>query len=210
MSNAKRITSAAGRFSNSTVTNDDNSFKQQNVADYTVKKKVEGRYKLNRFLYIVILFAVIIGTIVIMLSSGSVGGLVIICMIAIIPLLTWILVYYTWRYFSIEYSYAIENGELIVTTIYGEKSDKLMLRIKMNQVEAVAPYSGEYKAAAQSTDIKSRIEAVSSFASPDTYYAIYKDDADQKNVLFFEGTNKSLKAFKYYNSQNTIIGQTRR
>ena len=61
MANKKVITSALGRFSNSTSTDGDTSFRKDNVADYTVKKKAEGKYQLARILYLVVFFAVTIG-----------------------------------------------------------------------------------------------------------------------------------------------------
>ena len=57
---AKKIVSAAGRFSNSTSSGSDDSFKAKNIGDYTVAKKVEGKYRMARILYIVGFFAVII------------------------------------------------------------------------------------------------------------------------------------------------------
>lgn len=155
---AKRITSALGKFSNSTVVGDDVSFKKDNIADFTVKKKVEGSYLLKRILYLVIFIAVILGIII-----GGVAlnlGFLVAVFGGVSILLGWIVWYFTHRYLEIEYSYAIENGELIATEIYGQKSDKLLLRIKMNQVDGVAPYDGEYKAAADDPTAPRRIDWV--------------------------------------------------
>lgn len=126
---AKRITSALGKFSNSTVTGDDVSFKKDNVADYTVKKKAEGTYLLAKILYLVIFALVIVGIIIAAAAAGA--TLLIVVLGSISVLLGWIVWYFTHRYVELSYSYAIENGELIATVIYGEKSDKLLLRIKM-------------------------------------------------------------------------------
>ena len=140
MANKKVITSALGRFSNSTSTDGDTSFKRDNVADYTVKKKAEGKYKMSRLIYLVVFFAVI--AVACYLLATMVSPFV----IALVPLLGWILWFFTHRYVDICYSYAIEDGELIATEIYGEKSDKLLLRTKMPNVLKTAPYEGEYKA----------------------------------------------------------------
>ena len=196
----KKITTALGRFSNSTVTNDDTSYKTANVADYTVKKKVEGKYKLARTLYIIFLPIVLLAIAVLLVVLLGAAGLAL-CTFVILG--GWFINFIFWRYLSIEYSYAIENTELIATEIYGEKSDKLLLRIKMSQVDKVQPYDAEYKAEADA--ISDRIVAISSWDSPDLYYAIYTKDDGSKGVFFFEAADKTLRAFKYYNGQNTIV-----
>ena len=48
---AKKIVSALGKFSNSTSSGNDDTYKQSNIADYTVAKKVEGKYKTQRILF---------------------------------------------------------------------------------------------------------------------------------------------------------------
>lgn len=207
MANAKKITSAAGRFSNSTVTNSDDAFKNDNVADYTVAKKVEGSYKTKRLLYWVGFFAAIITVIVllaVLLDPGvvAIGGF-------LIFLLALIAHFFLWRYFCIDYSYAIENGEFFATEIYGEKADKLLIRMRMNQITYVAPYEGEYKAIADK-EYANRLEIVSTMSAPDVFFLTYKDESGKEGIVFFEACSKSLKAFKYYNSAITVIRNTSR
>lgn len=207
MANAKKITSAAGRFSNSTVTNSDDAFKNDNIADYTVAKKVEGSYKTKRMLYWVAFFAAIVLVIVllaVLLDPGvvAIGGF-------LIFLLALIAHFFLWRYFCIDYSYAIENGEFFATEIYGEKADKLLIRMKMNQITYVAPYEGEYKAIADK-EYANRLEIVSTMSAPDVFFLTYKDENGKEGIVFFEACSKSLKAFKYYNSAITVIRNTSR
>lgn len=207
MANAKKITSAAGRFSNSTVTNSDDAFKNDNVADYTVKKKVEGFYRTKRILYWVAFISAIIVVITLLTvligdAAPAIGGF-------LIFLLALIVHFFLWRYFSIDYSYAIENGEFFATEIYGEKADKLLIRMKMNQITYVAPYEGEYKAIADK-EYANRLEIVSTMTAPDVFFLTYKDENGKEGIVFFEACSKSLKAFKYYNSANTVIRNTSR
>ena len=199
MANKKLITSALGRFSNSTSTDGDTSFKKDNTADYTVKKKVEGKYSLYRMLYLVIFFAVMIVLCVVLATKISPF------VIALVPVFGWIIWFFTHRYLEIEYSYAIEDGELIATEIYGEKTDKLLLRIKMHDVLKTAPYEGEYKREVDSIEAAQRIEVVGSMSDPDIYCSIFRTEDGKKGLVFFNGTEKTLRAFRYYNSENTII-----
>lgn len=205
---AKKIVSAAGRFSNSTSNGTDDSFKAKNVGDYTVAKKVEGKYRLARILYIVGFLGVIVAVMALLGAFldafGWLAGL------ALSGLGGWILWFFTHRYVEIEYSYAIENGELICTEIYGNKSDKLLLHTKISNIEKTAPYEDPYKAEADAFDMKDRIYLISSPSSDQIYFSIYKKEDGSKGVVFYEGSNKTLQAFKYYNSQNTVVKEMRR
>lgn len=205
---AKKIVSAAGRFSNSTSNGTDDSFKAKNVGDYTVAKKVEGKYRLARILYIVGFIAVIV--LVIVLLSIPLDFYGVLAGLALSGLGGWILWYFTHRYVDIEYSYAIENGELICTEIYGNKSDKLLLHTKISNVERTAPYEDPYKAEADAFDMKDRIYLISSPSSDQIYFSIYKKEDGSKGVIFYEGSTKTIQAFKYYNSQNTVVKELRR
>ncbi len=204
----KRITSALGRFSNSTVTNGDDAFKNPNIADYTVKKKVEGSYALKRTLYWVVFFAAIIVIVGTFFALGL--GLIAVVLGAIIVLLAWIVHYFTWRYFDIQYSYAIENSEFFATEIYGEKSDKLLIRIKMNQITRVAPYEGQYKTEADSKTYASSLFIAESALSGDLFFLTYKTDDNKEGIVYFDACSKSLKAFKYFNSEIVTVKQTSR
>ena len=203
---AKKIVSALGKFSNSTVTGDDVTFKKDNVADYTVKKKPEGGFKVMKNLFWPLVAVVMLALVVLFIFINPYLGLgfLVFSMLMLIALN-----YFVYRYFQVEYSYAIENSELIATEIYGQKSDKLLLHIKMSQVEAVAPYEGEYPAAADDFFIKERIDLRSCPAAADAFYALYTKDDGTRGVMFFEACEKTLKAFKYYNSKNTVVRPTR-
>jgi hypothetical protein len=205
---AKKIVSAAGRFSNSTSSGTDDSFKAKNVGDYTVAKKVEGKYRLARILYIFGFVGVIIAVMAILGAFLNAFG--VLAGLALSGLGGWILWFFTHRYVEIEYSYAIENGELICTEIYGNKSDKLLLHTKISNVERTAPYEDPYKAEADAFDMKDRIYLISSPSSDQIYFSIYKKEDGSKGVVFYEGSNKTLQAFKYYNSQNTVVKEMRR
>ena len=203
----KRITSALGKFSNSTVTGDDTSFKKDNIAEFTVKKKVEGSYLLAKILYIVIFFAVIVG--IILVAYFFDAGFLVVVFGSISVLLGWIAWYFTHRYVELYYSYAIENSELIATVIYGEKSDKLLLRIKMSQIDQVAPYEGDYKAEADKLTPDEKISLVSTMSAPDIFFVKYHTEDGKTGLVLLEACEKTLKAFKYYGSQTTVVRKTR-
>ena len=205
---AKKITSAAGRFSNSTVTNSDESFKKPNVADYTVKKKVEGSYRTKRILYWVIYFAAIVSLFIGGIALGL--GELMVIMAFVLFIGAWVVEFFTWRYLCIDYSYAIENCEFFATEIYGERADKLLVRIKTSQIKNVAPYKGQNKTAIDAKTFSKKTEIMSTYSSPDIYYLIYDDENGGEGLVIFDACSKALTAFKYYNSQGTVVSETTR
>ena len=205
---AKKIVSALGKFSNSTVTGNDETYKQVNIAEYTVEKKKEGTYALMRVLFFVIMAAVFIGLIVLFYQLIQYAAIIV--GFAFSGMAGWMLYFFVYRYLQIEYSYAIENAELICTEIYGNKSDKLLLRTKMSTIEKVVPYEGTYKEAIDAEKFDKVIELRSTPSTDQAYCVVYKTEAGGKGIVYLEGANKTLKAFKYYNSQGTVVKEMRR
>lgn len=204
---AKKIVSALGKFSNSTSSGNDDTYKQSNIADYTVSKKVEGKYKTQRILFWVVSIVAILALILVgCIVNPFLGLALIVFSVMVIMALN----YFLFRYLKIEYSYAIENSELICTEIYGNTADKLLLRIKTSSIERVIPYEGEYKAEVDRTGFEEKIDLRSTPNTDQAYCVLYRKDDGKKGVVFLEACNKTLKAFKYYNSQNTVVKEMRR
>ncbi len=168
--------------------------------NYGVEKKKEGKYKLSRILMLCgyVLFVTCF--------AGFFISMNILPIIAIVPVLTYILVLATWRFVSIEYEYCILDGEFRMLKLYGAKSQRELCRVRVSAMKAVAPYTGEYKAVTDAIPTERCIEAVSSMSAPDIYYATFDDDGEEYAV-FFEATEKTLKVLKYYNS-NTVVTKT--
>ena len=204
---AKKIVSALGKFSNSTSSGNDDTYKQSNIADYTVAKKVEGKYKTQRILFWVVSIVAILALILVGCAINSYLGLALIVFSVMVIMA---LNYFLFRYLKIEYSYAIENSELICTEIYGNTADKLLLRIKTSSIERVIPYEGEYKAEVDRTGFEEKIDLRSTPNTDQAYCVLYRKDDGKQGVVFLEACKKTLKAFKYYNSQNTVVKEMRR
>lgn len=204
---AKKIVSALGKFSNSTSSGNDDTYKQSNIADYTVSKKVEGKYKTQRILFWVVSIVAILALILVgCIINPFLGLALIVFSVMVIMALN----YFLFRYLKIEYSYAIENSELICTEIYGNTADKLLLRIKTSSIERVIPYEGEYKAEVDRTGFEEKTDLRSTPNTDQAYCVLYRKDDGKQGVVFLEACNKTLKAFKYYNSQNTVVKEMRR
>ncbi len=170
--------------------------------NYGVKKKPEGKYKLSRIL-------MIIGYVVFALAYFLLFTTMnILPIIALLPVLTWILIFFTWRFVEVEYEYYILDGEFKLIEVYGAKSMRELCRVRISAMDVIAPYRGENKPKADAFDEKDRICGVSSMDNPDIYYAVFKDESGASRAVFFEATEKTLKVIKYYKSDVEIVKTT--
>lgn len=178
----------------------DNEF--TGFVNYGVKKKPEGKYKLHRILmicgYVLFDLAYIIACTVLTKAA---------MFIALLPVLTWILSYFTWLYVNIEYEYTIVGGNMKFMEVYGMRAFTEICAVKVSQMTIIAPYSGDYRKEADDAEIEKRCYCVSSMSSPDIYFGIYTEGG-KRCAVFFEATEKTLKVMKYYNG-SIIMSKTR-
>ncbi len=177
-----------------------------NFAEYTVEKKCVGMYRLQRIGMKIFTW---IPGIVITLGFMMFNIPIWIVMIPIYPSLIWpkIMKPLLYPYVYIEYEYQVVSGSMRVAKIYGKCRRKQILDLNISSMIAIAPYSGEYKAAADAPDIKVRHECVSIMSAPEIYYALYEENGEKK-VLFFEPTNKALKLMQFHN-RKTVVTKVR-
>ena len=172
-----------------------------NFVNYGVKKKPEGKYGLKRTLFI-LMYILIPAAI-----AGVFIAIKILPILATLPVFLWMLIFFTWRYVSVEYEYIILDGEFRMLKVYGSKSMRVLVSTRVSGMTAIAPYDHAHKAAADAVPAANRIEAVSSMSASDIYYAVFKED-NEDYVVFFEATEKTLKVLRYYNDK-TVITKTR-
>lgn len=163
--------------------------------DYTVTKRAEGRYLLHRLLmilgYVVFGMAFFFGLYLAHLYQ----------FIAFIVLVEWIVVYFTWRYVSIEYRYETLSGGIKFYAVYGGKKKKLLLEMRIKDFLSVKPYAEE-------TDGEKYAEQISCLSTeknaPDRYVATYRNAEGKLCAVHFEATQKALKILKFYNSETDV------
>lgn len=168
-----------------------------NYFEYCVEAKNEGKLKLKRILLILayILFPIIFFSILCMFKLYVLG-----CFIVLFTAIIW---FFTWRYVQIEYEYQIVKGEMTFSKIYGRKSRREFLKVRLQDMSLIAPYKDEYKTRADAAENK--YYAVSSMSSPDVYVGIFTDEKTKKtSAVFFEATAKTVKLAKFYNSSVTV------
>lgn len=102
-----------------------------NHAEYTVLQKSEGKFLRLRIL-LICLYVVFVFTYIAISVATSLFQI-----IAILPLLLWILVHFTWRYVSLEHSLVIGEGTLTVTDILKDGKKSQRLKITLSEAESL-------------------------------------------------------------------------
>ena len=129
---------------------------------------------------------------------------------AIVPLVIWILWFFTWPYVSPAYYYTVDTSYFTVLTVYGGKYEKDFVKLRISEATMIAPFNDEYKHYAHADADAIRYEAVSSFGASDIYFITFTDASGKPAVVFFEATEQMLKAMKYYNSKALVMTKTLR
>lgn len=172
-----------------------------NTYEYVVSQKSEGKYRWRR----VGLFLLYILYVITFFSVGVMAKLLV-PFIALIPVTTWILVYFTWRYVSIDYEYSITSGVITFTKIYGNRTRKVIMSVKIKDASTIAPFSDRIQESKfEAYGAEHVYIALSSLYAEDAYFLLYANQKGERCALAFEATTQALKLCRFYNSTATVI-----
>jgi 3D (Asp-Asp-Asp) domain-containing protein len=110
-----------------------------NSFEFTVEQAKEGKWKLARIgmVCLYILYAVAVAVIIGVALPGMVP------LFALVPVTLWIIIFFTWRYVSVEYEYSIISGELTFSKIYGGRSRREVMKMRVRDASLIAPLDGD-------------------------------------------------------------------
>lgn len=163
--------------------------------EYVVAKSKEGSYAVKRVLAFIGYF--IFGIMLFILVYAS----KLFVLFAFAPVVIWMAVYFTWPYFNIEHEYAMIDGNIIFSEIYGGRKRKEKFSIRIASFDVVAPYDNDHRGEIAAYKASVEYNAFSSDKNPQSpYFALFTDSKGRKCVFFFEATNRALRILKYYNT----------
>lgn len=175
--------------------------------EFVVAQKAEGRFLRRRILF-VLMYVVYIAAFLTVGIITRIG----IPLVALVPVTTWILIFFTWRYVQVEYEYSMTSGILVFTEIYGGRSRKKMMEVQIKEATAILPLS-DPRTEAQIDRFAPDIvySGIPSAKAEDTYVMLFEDSTGKaggkgKHVAFtFVATTQALKVMKYYNAFATTV-----
>ena len=183
-----------------------------NSYEFVVEQAREGKWRLARLgmITLYILYAVAIAVIIGVALPGMVP------LFALVPVTLWIIVYFTWRFVSVEYEYSIMSGELTFSKIYGNKSRRKQMSMRLRDASLIAPLDGDvYSAKATAYQPEREFSAISSLKAPDIYFMLFelenpKTGKKERAIFYFEATAGALKCCRFYNQSATVVTKVSR
>ena len=166
----------------------------ENYFEYAVDQKAKGKNLALRWglvlLYILVSAAYFVLFYVIRIPQ----------LIALLPFLLVVLIFYTWRYVQVTNEYIIAVGEITFSRIYANRKRKQVLKLSIRELHSVLPDDGHMpEGMARVYDFRSARH------TPDSYYLIFTDSKGKACIAYFEATNKALKLMQMYNPSAVVV-----
>lgn len=168
--------------------------------EYVTSPRKQTSYKIKRIFMVLAYVAYVVTLLIVGLNTR-----LLVPMMALIPLSTWIIVWLTWRYVSVEYEYSLTGGIMTLNKIYGGRSRKKVTDIRIKDMSMVAPFDGEYINAAEQYAPERTVDFTSDLQKPEVYFALYETEDKRRGILYFEVTEQTLRILRYYNSQAVTV-----
>ncbi|MBQ8748026.1 MAG: hypothetical protein IJZ08_09215 [Clostridia bacterium] len=162
-----------------------------NYTEYTVAQKAEGKNLTNRLL-LILLYTVYSVVFAVFFLAGPVK---IPMLVALLPVTLWIIIFFTWRFVSVEHEYMLASGVMTFVDIYGGRKRKALFACPVKEMREIAPLRPTTQ-----LNAKTVIDMRGSVKSADSYYFIINDRDGESAAVLFEATSKAVQIMKYYNS----------
>ena len=168
--------------------------------EFTTRQKTYGMWIIKKLMLILLYVSFVSTALVVGFLSR-----IFLPFFALIPILTYILVFFTWRYVSVEYEYSMTSGHITFSKIYGSRSRRCIFEAEIKSMSLIAPYTDEHIDKAIRFAPTLEYNATSSPRASEQYFALFEDHNGKKAIFIFEATKRSLEIFKFYNPSSTVI-----
>ncbi len=175
--------------------------------EYVVGQKKTASLRLRRagLIALYILFPIVV---LVVVATSRVGSLFApLC--AFLAIATWMLVFFTWRYVSVEYEYTVVSGRLTFSKIYGGRSRKKVLELMLRDADRIAPLTDDAVRELSRSGLDKTYSALSAPDAEDAYFMTFKAPSGERCVFYFEATAQMLKLCRFYNASSTVVTKVR-
>ena len=162
--------------------------------EFVIKPRKDGKNKMFRVLMILLYVVFVLAWLVFGFLTGFIP------LLALVPVTTWILVFFTWRYVNVEYEYMEESGRIYFSKVYDNRSRKLITVFDIRSAELIAPASDhETQRRVADYDPKHEYSFVTYMEDPEAYTALYVNEEKERCAVSFIANPRILKKLKLYN-----------
>lgn len=171
--------------------------------DYCVAQKSEGVWKWRRIGLIIAYILLPVIALLVIIKSTILAPLG-----AFLALGDAVLVFFTWRFVSLEYEYSIAAGKITFSHIqnaFNHRIRKQKVSFMIKDCTSIAPYGGQ----GYELDAEVIYNALSSSSAEDAYAAVFTDENGRRCAFLFEATREALRRCSFYNKAATVVKETR-
>lgn len=167
-----------------------------NTAEYVVTQAKEGKNFLLRRLLLAGYVAFAVGFSVLFVSLKLVP------VVAVMPLLLWIIVHFTWRRVNVEHKYTVAHGRVTFSESYSSGADKILFDLPASDIEYIGALPGaearvnEYSPA-KTYDLRGRRDRENAAAALFEY-------GGKKIAVLFAYDKKTAALLKLYNKNTEL------
>ena len=163
-----------------------------NYTEYTVVQKAEGVWLIRRILMILFYAAYTIAFFLL----PTIGPVKIPMLIALLPVTLWIVIFFTWRFVSVEHEYTVCSGVMTFTDILGGRTRRVLFAVSVKDMTEIAPLPAD---ALSLVGVHETVDLRGSKSSLGGYYFTVKNEKGETAAVLFTATQKALKILRYYN-----------
>lgn len=176
------------------------------IYEYVVAPQKEGKYLMKRILMICAYVALVLALLVLLISFPALTPVFALSLVFML-----IIIFFTWRFVSVEHEYSMVSGEVTLSDIYGGRSRKTIVTFRLKECTMIAPaHVREWQERAELFGASRVYSALSSPDAPDAYFATFEDEKGTRCIVYFEATEKALKICRFYNPSATVVTKVSR
>ena len=105
------------------------------------------------------------------------------------------LVFFTWRYASVEYEISLHDGVFCFAVIYGGLTRKDLFTCPVREFTQIGPYTPQTEGECHADRV---LSAVSGNAAEPVFFALYRSPDGKSTLLLFDTCEKLRRRLKYY------------
>ena len=163
--------------------------------EIVIKPKKDTKNKLLRAFLILFYVAFVVGSLIFGFVTAFIP------LLALVPLVLWIIIFFTWRYVNLEYEYVVESGVITFTKIYNNRTRKTALSFDIRSAEYIGPSSDtDMQKKVADYDPRHEYCFASSKTAPDAYTALFQNEEGHKCAISFAADERIQRFLKMYNA----------
>mgnify|MGYP001043299371 CR=1 FL=1 len=179
------------------------------LCEHVVERKKEGFYRFRKTLILLAWIILPLIFIAVCFGIGSISPALSVFKFSLflIPLFVFLglkIAPINMAYGDVSYEYSLSSGKMDFSKIYGLRFKKDWFSIDLTKVERCAPAEEMTQNEKVGGNYRRVYDATSSCKAKNRYYAIFKNEKEERCLAYFEVIEKSLKMIKVYHPATVV------